>query len=403
MLNLFKLNSNITKKNIISKKRKSSKHFPSSIREWKNSIYVFNKNALNLIPSSTLVAINLIKSYFNLFNKEIEKKMRTKRLLLRLRRLSSNKIYISNGEFKHTNNKVIITLYVFNRQKNNYLLTLKNWYLKSFFKDDSLNFNDNLISILKLINSKGLLAIRKAYEDKYYLIKALNSIDNNNKYINIYDYITKFYIKLIKKTLRKVQLYFYYKQLLYINKSKLNYTYLQYLNKYLERIYNKNIEFNIVNLKRFFLNSDILSESITLKLTKNRRKMLKYLNTIKNKVKISRKKIFLGKPFILRPSNIKDNYNNNDILKVNTLDNLKYRHVTGFRLEAKGRLTRRYTASRSVYKIRYKGNLLDIDSSYRGLSSVLLKGNLKSNIQFTKLNSKSRIGSFGIKGWISGN
>jgi hypothetical protein len=33
----------------------------------------------------------------------------------------------------------------------------------------------------------------------------------------------------------------------------------------------------------------------------------------------------------------------------------------------------------------------------------LLKGNLKSNVQFTKLSSKTRIGSFGIKGWISGN
>jgi hypothetical protein len=28
---------------------------------------------------------------------------------------------------------------------------------------------------------------------------------------------------------------------------------------------------------------------------------------------------------------------------------------------------------------------------------------LKSNLQYTKLKSKSRIGSFGIKGWISGN
>src|SRR5947209_8361195 len=76
----------------------------------------------------------------------------------------------------------------------------------------------------------------------------------------------------------------------------------------------------------------------------------------------------------------------------------KYKHVTGFRLETSGRLTRRYTASRSVSKLRYKGNLLNIDSSYRGLSSVLLKGNLKSNLQHTKLKSKTRIGSFGIKG-----
>ncbi len=57
----------------------------------------------------------------------------------------------------------------------------------------------------------------------------------------------------------------------------------------------------------------------------------------------------------------------------NVIYNIKYKGVTGFRLEAKGRLSRRYTASRSVSKVRYKGNLLNIDSSYRGLSSVLLK------------------------------
>lgn len=67
----------------------------------------------------------MIKSYFNLYNRRLELKMRTKKLLLRLRRLSSNKYYISSGGFKHTNNKVCINLYVFNRQKNNYLLSLK--------------------------------------------------------------------------------------------------------------------------------------------------------------------------------------------------------------------------------------------------------------------------------------
>lgn len=46
-------------------------------------------------------------------------------------------------------------------------------------------------------------------------------------------------------------MYFYYKQLLHINKSKLNYTYLQYLKKSLEKVYNKNVEFNIINLKNF--------------------------------------------------------------------------------------------------------------------------------------------------------
>jgi hypothetical protein len=237
---------------------------------------------------------------------------------------------------------------------------------------------------------KGLSAIKKANQDKYLIIKSIDNINNNSAT----KYIDNFYKKLMKKSLRKLELYFYYKQLIYINSSKLNYRYLQYIKECLEHLYNKNVEFNIINLKRFYLNSDILSESITLKITRNRRKILKLLNNIKNKINIQKKKIFLGEPITINNRL----YLKQNISNYNIINKLKYKDVTGFRLEAKGRLTRRFTASRSVSKVRYKGNLLDIDSSYRGLSSVLLKGNLKSNVQYTKLNSKSRIGSFGIKG-----
>src|ERR1700732_4740959 len=207
-------------------------------------------------------------------------------------------------------------------------------------------------------------------------------------YNDLSKYIILFYKKLLKKSLDK-----YYQQLVLINKSKFNYNYLQYLKKYLEKIYNKNVEFNLVNLRRFYLNSDILSESITLKIRKNRRKLLKFLNTLKRKVKVHNKKNIYYAPILNKLNNVGKKYLEEVILR-----DIKYKHVTGFRLETSGRLTRRYTASRSVSKLRYKGNLLNIDSSYRGLSSVLLKGNLKSNLQHTKLKSKTRIGSFGIKG-----
>lgn len=411
MLNLFNLKEkNKLNKPLNNQEKRTSKHFPSSIREWNNSIYVYNKNSLNLIPSTTLIITNMIKSYFNLYNKRLELKMRTKRLLLRLRRLSSNKYYISKGGFKHTNNKVYINLYVFNRQKNNYLLSLKKWYLKTFLnKSSKKNININIIKRLKTINNKGIQAVRFVNRDKYLLIKALNTICNNKKYnINRFKsfsrYTKNFYKNLIKKSLKKIKMYFYYKQLLHINKSKLNYTYLQYLKKHLETVYNKNVEFNLINLKRFYLNSDILSESMTIKLTRNRRRMFKYMNNLKNKVKIIKKKVFLGYLPAARPELEKGNLTSDKLLLQNyIINNLKYRHVTGFRLEAKGRLSRRFTASRSVFRTRNAGGILDIDSSYRGLSSVLLKGNLKSNTQYTKLSSKTRIGSFGIKGWVSGN
>ena len=131
MLNLFELyfNKKTEKKNI-DPREKHNKHYPSAVREWNNSIYVFNKNAINLIPQITELVNKLIKSYFNLYNLKLERKIRSSRLLRRLRKLSSNKIYVSNGEFKHTNNKVVITLYLFNRQKFNFDIKI----IKGFYK-----------------------------------------------------------------------------------------------------------------------------------------------------------------------------------------------------------------------------------------------------------------------------
>ena len=395
MLNLFELYNNSKNKTEkkINSQEKHNKHHPSAVREWNNSLYVFNKNTINLIPQATELAIKLIKSYFNLYNLKLERKIRSSKLLGRLRKLSSSKIYVSNGEFKHTNNKVVITLYLFNRQKFN----LDKKIRKSFYK--AWSNQDILHRRWLLLQAKALQSIKKWNKKKLVLIDIMESYIKNKQILDYKDlskYIIILYKKLLKKSLDKYLLHKYYQQLIFINKFKLNYNYLQYLKKYLEKIYKKNVEFNLINLRHFYLNSDILSESITIKIRKNRRKLLKFLNTLKRKVKVRNKKnIFY--------QSILNKLNNKKYLEEVVLRNIKYKHVTGFRLETRGRLTRRYTASRSVSKLRYKGNLLNIDSSYRGLSSVLLKGNQKSNLQHTKLKSKTRIGSFGIKGWISSN
>lgn len=409
MLNLTK--SDVEKKsNIKIAEKKSVKQFPSAIREWNNSIYVFNKNTLNLIPSATLSAIKLIKNFFNLYNTRVERKLRTKRLLLRLRRLSLNKIFVSNGEFKHTNNKVIITLYIFNRQKRSYINRMKK--LHFFFNFTAAKKNNIAKKIIKESKLKILYYLKRAEKSESTLLKFIkkNETKNNCKdstYLN--KYIVNFYKKYTRKSFIYIKTFFYYKQLLYINRTKYSYTYLKHLKSFLERLYNKNVEFNLVNIKRFYLNSDIMSESISLKLAKNRRKILVYLKDIRKKVKTNKKKKLLVEPIrekIFKENiNIKEkNFFSNSIIKKNIVfSELKYKDVTGFRLEAKGRLTKRFTAARSLSKYIYKGNLLNIDSSHRGLSTTLLKGNVRSNLQYTRLQSKTRIGSFGIKGWVSGN
>lgn len=373
------------------------KHFPSSVREWDNSVYLYNNNALSLLPNISKLAIKIIRNYFFLYNKNIELKIRKKNLSRRFRKLSTSRIFLSKGEFKHTNNKVIITLYIFNKQKNNYIFNLEKLNL---YKEIFINKNVNNINV------KGFKALEEANRYKPKIVKILRKLNKNNK-INefkaVTKYVNKFYKKLVKNSLRKFIIHMYYKQLIYINKTKFNYTYLQYLKNKMQVLFNKNIEFNFINLSYFYLNSNILSESILLKITKNRKNLLRHLVSLKSIINIQKKRIILGELLKKQDITLKQVFYNKDLLESHIINNLKYKHITGFRLETKGRLNKRFTASRSMSKFKYEGNLLNLDSSYKGLSSVLLRGNLNSNIQYTKLSSKSRIGSFGIKGWVSGN
>jgi hypothetical protein len=91
------------------------------------------------------------------------------------------------------------------------------------------------------------------------------------------------------------------------------------------------------------------------------------------------------------------NLSNADLIN-NTLNNLNNKVIIGVRVQASGRLTKRFTAQRSVKKVKYIGTLKNIDSSFKGLSSKMVKNNINLNTQFSKISSENRIGSFGIKG-----
>ncbi len=400
----------------------SLKHYPSSTRYWDSSIFMYNKNTLSLIPNLSKIAIKFIRDYFYLYNRKAERKIRRKRIYNRRRKLSISRIFLSKGEFKHTNNKVIITLYVYNKQKNNYLQKLKQRYINKIFENIVSFKNNNIIETisnkknilsnklillkkLKKISINGTLALIDANFFKPRVARILRDLQKRkkiNKIKVVSNYVNRFYKKYNKKYLKKLFLYTHYRRLIYINKSRFNYTYLQYIKNDLQVIFNKNIEFNFINLKSFYLDSNIISQTILLKIRKNRRRLVKILSNLENVVTVRKKRIFLGN--LIKKENLyKKVLYYNSFLYKNILNNIKYKHLAGFRLEAKGRLSRRYTASRSINKIKYKGNLLNIDSSYKGLSSELLRNNLNSNLQYTKLNSKTRIGSFGLKGWVSGN
>ena len=88
---------------------------------------------------------------------------------------------------------------------------------------------------------------------------------------------------------------------------------------------------------------------------------------------------------------------------ISVLNIIRYKWVSGVRLEAAGRLTRRYTAARSVFKFIHKGSLKNIDysqktdTSKKNISTVMLRNYVKSNSQYTFAKSIRRIGAFGLK------
>jgi len=300
------------------------------------------------------------------------------------------KIFISKAEKKHTSSKVIITLYIYNRQKK-YLIN----------KLNNIVILKGLSERVKLIEKQSL-KISEEIEKERTLISCSNMLQNT---INTYK--NQRYRDLIKKSLEKEILTIYIRQLLHFNKSKFEDTYLLTFSNIIRKVYGKDVEFNIINLKYIHLNSDILTQLIALKLRRRKNYILKILKKCFKIIRLSPlNKMTLThylKKDLIKNISIFNILSLNKKEKTESLSNLvlnfiKFKYINGLRLEAKGRLSKRRTASKSVFKFKYKGNLKNIDSSYKGLSTVTLRGHVKSNIQFTKLNYKTRNGSFGIKG-----
>jgi len=463
------------------------RYFPPATQEWFNSIYTFNNSYIKNITVTDTIISKLIKSYFNLYFSN--KLLLNKRIITRFRRLALNKVFFSKAELKHTANKVVITLYVYNEErrilmhkirrieailfpynnnlsfedKNNRILSLRDKLniikhqkeshylknsieeLKTLILEDIKLERDVLVTIKKEKDKKEkLLEIETLKKNLNYLLKIIYLCEKDPFYSKYYYNI---YSKIFSKTIleKEIMTIAYYKLLLNLNKFKFEDNFLLKLKSLVSKIYNKEVEFNIVNLKSIYLNSDIFTQAISLKLKDRNNGLLRVLRSflymvklpkvnmirerfgyinikelwankvknirinylIENNKKDSLNKLLLG---LFNNSNYlekleQDNgskFNNTTNLVNDVLNSLNYKNMGGVRLEAKGRLTKRFTASRSIFKIKWKGSIKNIDSSYKGISSVILRGYLKSNVQYSIINSKTRNGAFGLKGWTSG-
>ena len=417
--------SSISEKGSYSRDNNTSAYVTSSL--YKNFFNTRrNKNYFKLFISS-----GEIKNSSNLINKN-RKSRKIKNFIYKLRNL--HRLFVISKMY----NNIYTESNLSQNNPGGFALGLKKKFfgLKNLYKilkKSSLK-ESSIIKKINIVSLKGSRIIRKVRKHKNFIIKTLKW--KNQNFLN---YETKYYKNFIQKSYSKEMLYLYYTQMLSFNNNKFKNWFLLGLKEIISKIYHKKVEFNFVNLKYLHLNSDIFSESIAIKLRKRQNRLLsvlkKALKLVKlpslNKLSFYDKKVhkkFINKyktlnlnTFISMLSKDKDvlqgllykifpnmgktkssnlSQKKTSLLK-NVLNSIKHKAVYGVRLEATGRLSRRLTASRSVFKLKYKGSLKNIDSSYKNLSSVMLRGNTKSNIQYTKISSKTRNGSFGLKGWVS--
>lgn len=377
-------------------KKGNVKHYLPLINEWNNSVYNYNNKIIKNLNIKDTYIYKLLDSYFNL------KKIKSSK-----KKFSITKVFIGKQYIHHINNKIYITLCIFNKEN----IYLKNMYNKLYIK---ILFNRWLKKRRKDIEKKTTLKRFNFIPKNIKKQKTnINLLLNYNKYkILIKIYLLKKYKKLFISFLYKKSI-----KLKFIN-YKYNINNFLGIKNILYKIYNKEVEFNIINLKYLYLDSNILNEAIGAKLKNRKANLLK--NIIKSiaLVKIPNIKSYnnlnyynfdLGNILLFLNPNlyIKDVGSINDSIYASTqklsiaLYNLKYKTITGIKVEGAGRLTKRLTALRSVSKIKQKGTLKNIYSSYNKLSSIILLGYLKSNLQYIKKNYNNRNGSYGIKTHIS--
>lgn len=422
------------------------KYFPSFTKEWRNTVYCYNKNVVKNIPANDVNINKIIRSYFNLYFKDHKFVAASPRaslgnskiIKLKRKRKHLRKVYLSNAEIKHTNNKAIITLYTLNREKN--ILRKKylaiNGKLSRYLIRQSYKFyKKNLFRFYKSLN-KALIhknkymftsdIIRKKSFLKY-------KLDYLNKFLKLkHLYLRKIWSVLLRNysrnylslsLLRKYDLLYSLNQYKF-NKLKL----LPILSNILRKITGKKIEYNIINLKHFAQHPDIFTNIVSLKLRKHKINVLNSIYSIINRAPlapfnaIKEKSVSKGwnnpDPYLQKyrdlkiishiegPTNnlqelLQNNYSNTkkEIGNI-VLNSIRYKNISGIKLQVSGRLTKRYRADRAISSLKWRGGLKNIDASYKRMTTVLFRGNQNSNVLYSWSKSKRRIGSFAVKGWI---
>jgi len=378
--------------------QRNSRLYPFSTKEWYSSVYSYNKSFIKSLVANHFFLNLLLKSYLNML--KIKKAITTRRKDNKSR-YSAKKVYTSRAELEHTNSRVLITLFSYNKKKVWFekkvrkLITLikyrkvvvagKNKYIPYF--------KNRLLHLLK----KNLFVFNKwniaFFKEKTNLFEYSIRTKLRKIYIDFYR-IPKHNSRRLKKLLKLKKALFHYTNNIHFTMSLLSNIMLNWGNlglvSLLEKLYNKKTKINLVESKALYLNSDVFSSAVALKLRERKNKVVRVLR----KAVLQMVKIADLHALITFDDNTKT------LNKNNVINNIKQQVVSGVRFEASGRLTRRLTAMRAVFKYRYAGSLNNIRSSFNNESATMLRGHLKANLQHSLINSKTRNGTFGLKSWV---
>jgi len=338
-----------------------------------------------------------------------------------------NKKYISYN--RPLNLKEFLGLYVEHQRgyvnSSSPFIDMNNLYLNNLGLQRSILTKLVNLNLISVEDRREILT--NLYENIYFI--------NNPKFETYMDCAKEYYLKGLKR----------FRYLLGFNEMKYSQPFISKLISLVQDIYKKKISINIVNLKKLHFSSDIYTQIVAFKLRNRENRLYRVLRSSLRKVKlpeinrVGEKFSYINKDKLLanviRNDNVTSMFKTNEandplnnlLLKIfpyadslklkdekNTklsernislknyiLKTLKHIKMRGIRVEAKGRITKRFTASRSVFKMKFKGGLKNVDSSFKGLSAIMLRGYAKSNVQYSFISSKNRNGAYGVKGWVS--
>ena len=399
------INNNIAEKNLnIQTKSEKDEYnkiifYPSSSKEWFNSIYSYNKSYIKSLIGYDAILNRLFRSYCNMLQDKIKiifKRRRNNKI-----RYSANRIYTSRAELNHTNTNLFITLNTYNKQKSSLekdirkiLILIK---LKKKFVEGKTVFLSNYQNRVLYLLKNNFFIFRKwdtvFFKTTGNLLGYL-SINVKKIYLNSYK-IPTYNIRLLKNVSILQKILFNSIKLIHFNKYKFNTLNINLRNlgviSLIEKLYNKKVTIYLMELKKISLNSDVFSSAVALKLRDRKNKA----------VSIIRKALLQMVSIPDFHTLITFDDNMEAMNKNNIINTTKQQVVTGVRFETAGRLTKRLTAMRAVNKKGGVGGLKNIRSSVNKKPSTILRGVAKSNSQFSSIGSKTRNGSFGLKGWVS--